>query len=224
MRHSDTTRDADNSPQRYNLKTFVRPNLLLVEGSDEFQFFRFLRPRDDLQIHIYAGKNQLRLELETMRGVEGFDQIKRIAIVRDADGDPQSAMQSVLAQWALALKEVVPKVSSDQWFPGSDGRQWCVWIMPEPSAEGDLEELLWKAVKLSDHRSCIDNLIVCLDACNPVPFGSITKARLYAWLSTQRDPLKELYAAFDARRTLFDPKDTVFSRFAALIDSMVAVL
>ena len=210
----------DNSPRRYNLPTFKVPNLVLVEGPDEFHFFRFLRPRDDVQIHVYEGKSQLRLELQTIRAVEGYDQIKRVAIVRDADSDPNAAVQSVLAQWALALGEDVPKVTSDQWFGDSQGRQWSVWIMPDPSTAGDLEALLWQAVDAGDHRACVEDLITCLDTCDPVPFGSKTKARLYSWLSTQSEPLKELHAAFKSGRGLFNPAHPVFSRFATLIDSM----
>ena len=220
MRRPGTLHDVDNSSRRYNQKTFTSPNLLLVEGPDEFQFFRFLRPRDDVQIHVYEGKNQLRLGLQTIRHIEGYDQIKRVAIVRDADGDPNAALQSVLTQWAHGLNETVPKVASDQLFGDSQGRQWSVWIMPDPGIEGDLEALLWQAVDVSDHRACVDDLITCLDACDPVPFGSKTKARLYSWLSTQREPLKELNAAFKSGRGLFDPAHPAFNRFSTLIDNM----
>jgi hypothetical protein len=220
MRRTGTSQGADSFPRRYNRETFTSPNLLLVEGPDEFHFFRFLRPREDVQIHVYEGKNQLRLELQTIRAVEGYDQIKRVAIVRDADNDSATAVQSALTQWALGLGEAVPKVISDQWFGDSQGRQWSVWIMPDPGMEGDLEALLWRAVALSDHRTCVEDLITCLDRCDPVPFGSKTKARLYSWLATHREPLKELHTAFKSGRGLFDPADPVFSRFAALVDNM----
>lgn len=220
MRRIGTPQGADSSPRRYNRKTFTSPNLLLVEGPDEFHFFRFLRPRDDVQIHVYEGKNQLRLELQTISAVEGYEQIKRIAVVRDADDDPDAALQSVLTQWAHALNETMPDVASSQWFSDSQSRQWSVWIMPDPSMKGDLEELLWQAVDVNDHRACVDDLITCLDTCNPVPFGSKTKARLYSWLSTQREPLKELHAAFKPGKGLFDPDHPAFARFAGLIDSM----
>ncbi|MCW3052874.1 MAG: hypothetical protein JWN14_2044 [Chthonomonadales bacterium] len=220
MRRPGASRSADSSPRRYNRETFTSPNLLLVEGPDEFQFFRFLRSRDDVQIHVYEGKNQLQLELKTIRAVEGYDQIKRVAIVRDADTDPTSAVQSVLTQWALAIDEPLPRVNSDQWFGDSEGRQWSVWIMPDPNTEGDLEALLWRTVDQSDHRTCIEDLITCLDNCDPVPFSTKTKARLYSWLSTQREPLKELYAAFNPGKGLFDAANPAFARFAALVDNM----
>lgn len=210
----------DNSPRRFNKPTFTVPNLVLVEGPDEFHFFRFLRPRDDVQIHVYEGKNQLRLELQTIRAIEGYEQIRRIAIVRDADRDPNAAVQSVLTQWATGLGEAVPVVVSDQWFEDSQSRQWSVWIMPDPSTEGDLEALLWESVVANDHRVCIDNLISCLDVCDPVPFSSKTKARLYSWLSTQKEPLKELHMAFKSGRGLFDPASPSFSRFLKLVSDM----
>ena len=212
--------EAENSPRRHNLSTFTAPNLVLAEGPDEFQFLRFVRPRDDVQIHIYEGKDQLQLELETIRGVEGFGQVQQVGIIRDADQNPQGAVQSVLSQWANALEETIPLVSADDWFQDKEGRRWSVWIMPEPGKKGDLEELLWQAVHIGDHRTCINNLMDCLDDCSPVPFTSKTKARLYAWLSTQSNPLKELHAALRPGAGLFDPADPVFERFATLIDKL----
>jgi len=220
MRRPRTSQGADSSSRRYNRDTFTSPNLLLVEGPDEFHFFRFLRPHEDFQIQVYEGKNQLRLELQTIRAVEGYDQIERAAIVRDADHDPNAALQSVLTQWALAMGEEIPNVNADQWFADRQGRQWSVWIMPAPITKGDLESLLWRAVDQSDHRTCVEDLITCLDSCDPVPFGSKTKARLYSWLSTQREPLKELYTAFMEGKALFDPADPAFSRFTTLVDNM----
>ena len=163
---------------------------------------------------------KLRLELAVVQGIEGFEKVKQVAIVRDADQDPKAALQSVLSQWSTAMREPVPDVISDTWYGDSQGRRWCVWIMPEPDAEGNLEELLWRAVGVSSHRSCIDELMACLDQCVPIPFGSKTKARLYSWLSTQHDPLKELHAALNTRNGLFNPHDPVFARFGRLIDQM----
>lgn len=220
MRRQGTSDGTDSSPRRFNRKTFTSPNLLMVEGPDDFHFFRFLRPRDDVQIHVYEGKDRLGLEIQTIRAVEGYDQINRIAIVRDADGDPNAAVQSVLSQWAQALRGTVPGVVSDQWFLDEQGKQWSVWVMPGPGAAGDLESLLWEAVGVSGHRACVEDLINCLDNCDPVPFGSKTKARLYSWLSTQREPLKELHAAFKPGRGLFDPAHPAFARFAALVDGL----
>ncbi len=210
-----------NYPRKHNVESFTVPNLLLVEGDDEFNFFRFLYPRDDVQIHVYKGKDRLKLDLETIQRVDGYDQVKRVAVVRDADRDPKAALQSVLSQWVIGLGETtVPNVTSDQWFNDSQGRYWSIWIMPDPETNGDLEELLWRAVETGEHRSCIEELITCLDNCNPVPFSSITKARLYSWLSTQRDPVKELHAAFKSSRGLFRPDHQAFSRFLGLIEEM----
>ncbi len=210
----------DRSSRRYNKKTFTAPNLLLVEGNDEYHFFRFLRQRNDVQIHVYEGKDQLKLELQTIRGVEGFDNLRQIAIVRDSDDNPHGALQSVLSQWSMAFGQSVPKISPDEWFSDNDGRRWSVWLMPYADQTGDLEELLWQAVNASEHRTCIDDLIDCLDNCDPVPFNSKTKARLYAYLSTQRSPFKELDAALQHHAKIFDPLHSSFSRFTLLIDNL----
>ncbi len=221
MTGTTTQSASDDSPFRCNRPTIEAPNLLLVEGADEYHFFRFLRPRDDVQIHVYGGKDQLKSTLKLLVGIEGYDRLKRVAIVRDADDDPKAALQSALGQWKSGLGEQSAlKVTSDVWFKDSQEREWTVWIMPDPNSRGDLEELLWRVVKTDEHRKCVEELITCLDGCDPVPFSSRTKATLYSWLATQKDPVKELHAAFKSSRELFNSNDPVFSRFLGLIEEM----
>ncbi len=209
-----------NPSRKHNLPTFKSPKLILVEGNDEYDFFRFLQLKEDIQIHAYEGKNQLRLELEAIKIVEGFDNLRRVAIVRDADSDPESALQSVLQQWANAFQTAKPRVTSDLWFEDALGREWSVWLMPRPDLSGDLEELLWQAVAPSEHRSCINALMECLTVADDTPFRTETKARLYSWLATQRDPIKELHVAFQSRSGIFNPDDEAFARFASLVAEM----
>ena len=213
-------RDPGKSPRDYNKPTFNAPTVIMVEGPDEFYFFRFLRPREDVQIHVYEGKDSLFLELKTMRSVDGFDKVRNVAIVRDADQDPQGALQSVVGHWSRAFGDTVAAKRGDEWFTDKDGRRWAVWIMPETTHAGDLEELLWRCVPAGEHRTCIDQLMACLDKCDPIPFTSKTKARLYSWLATQHDPLKELHAALNPRSGLFRRDDPVFTRFCELLDQL----
>src|SRR5262245_18002302 len=145
----------DRSPRRYNRPTIEMPNLVLVEGPDEFHFLRFLMRREDVQIHVYGGKNQLRQELEVLSRIEGFADLRKAVIIRDADGNSKSALQSVLTQWSHAFSENVPSVSSDEWFADHQGRDWSIWIMPTADGSGDLDELLWSAVEPSSHCGCI---------------------------------------------------------------------
>ena len=92
--------------------------------------------------------------------------------------------------------------------------------MPRPDLGGDLEELLWRAIAPSEHRSCIEALMECLTVADDTPFRTETKARFYSWLATQRDPIKDLHAAFHSSSGLFNPDDEVFARFASLINDM----
>lgn len=211
----------DTSPRRYNLPTFKAPNVVLVEGPDEFEFIRFLQKREDVQIHSYEGKDQLRLEIKTILGVEGFEDVRRVLIVRDSDSDPIAARASVLSQWSAALSCPIPNpLPTAGWFPDSTNREWNVTLLPDQSSTGDLESLLWRAVDASDHTNCIDALIRCLKNCSPVPVTSLTKARLYAWLATQKEPCKQLDWALNPKASLFDPNHPAFRDFANLLDSL----
>lgn len=208
------------SSRKYNLPTFQSDKVVLVEGSDEFHFLRFLCEEVSFQIHIYEGKDQLSKELQLVRNVEGWDKVRRVAIIRDADEDPNASLKSVLAQWSIASGKQATSVKSDEWFTDEEGRSWSVWIMPHPERTGDLEELLWQAVPESKHRDCIDVLMQCLETCTPPPIRSRTKARLYAWLSTQKEPVKELYHAFGSNASIFNSSEVAFERFNALVRAL----
>ena len=209
------------SPFRNNKTTMIGPNLLLVEGPDEFEFFRFLRPREDVQIHAYGGKDQLGLELKTIQAVEGFDRLSKIVIVRDADTDANVALRSVLNQWAEAFEETTPRVDAERWFTDGSGRGWAVWIMPDASSMGDLEELIWRAVPETGHRSCVESLMDCLASCEPRPYGGLgNKAKLYSWLASHKEPVRQLHAALNPRNRLFDRDHPAFAHHLDLIDSL----
>lgn len=208
------------SPKRYNLETLRSPRLVLVEGPDDFHFIRFLSRRDDLQIHIYEGKTSLQEEIGVLRMVEGFDRLERVVMMRDADDDPQAALQSVLSQWSNAMDEPVPQVRSEEWFADGVGREWLVWIVPNSQDPGDIEELLWRTVKPSPHKDCVEQMIACLGSLSTTPYKSRTKALMYSWLATQSDPVKQLYSALDPKAGFFDPLDPVLRPGADLIDSI----
>ena len=183
-------------------------------------FFLFLGTRG-AQLHVYEGKDQLRRGLETYFEVEGFDQVMRAVVVRDCNGNPEAAIQSVWGQWATAFKVQEPKVAPGVWHADPTGREWSVWLIPDPTTPGDLEELLWRAVPQSPHRDCTEEMIECLEKnSKPVPYGARTKARLYAWLGTQENPIKEFYAAFDPTNKLFDAADPAFADIVKLLDQL----
>ena len=208
------------TPRDFNKETFLLPTVLFVEGPDEFHFFRFLDPRE-VQIHVYVGKDNLKTELETYFGIEGFDKVTRAVIVRDSNGNPAGALASVWAQWAAAFGVHDPNVPAETWHADPTGREWAIWLIPDPTSEGDLEELLWRAVPNSPHRSCVEDLITCLEASpDPVPYGAKTKARLYAWLASQQDPVKELYIALTPQAPLLDRDHPALAHIAELWGSL----
>ena len=214
-------RTVRNDSFRYNKRSFESPVLILVEGADEFQFLRFLLPSEDIQIHVYGGKDRLKAVLETIPSIEGYSKIRKVVIMRDGDQNPQGALQSVLSQWANAFKATPPQVQTEEWFSDAKGCLWCVWIIPYEGQEGDLETLLWHAVPVSEHRLCVEEFMRCFEE-SKLPIQSHTKARLYTWLVTQNDLVKDLYAAFDKRRKppLFRSDNPVFERLHTLMEQL----
>lgn len=205
----------------YNNPTFKCPILFLVEGLDEFEFLRFLRKRKDIQIHSYVGKDSLPIVLRDIQGVEGYSEIKYFVVFRDCDDNPTGALDSILQHVTNALKlKAKPKVQSKEWFKDNNGNDWCVMLVPDAESKGDLETLVWRAISQSCHTKCVDGLVDCLKTCDPIPIGAESKARLYSWLSTQKEPIRHLYAALDA---LFDPAHSSFEEICTFIDSIETV-
>lgn len=79
------------------------PALLLCEGEDELQFFRWYIEHlkketsglEKIQIFNFGGVNELTGKLKTLVLQDYFNNIKRIAIVRDAERNWRGAMDSV---------------------------------------------------------------------------------------------------------------------------------
>src|SRR5699024_5370301 len=80
-----------------------KTKLLLVEGKDELAFFQELIKRneilslkkDDIQIVSLGGVQKFKTELEALKNRTGFENVKSMAIIRDADESKESALQSL---------------------------------------------------------------------------------------------------------------------------------
>jgi len=79
----------------------VSDSLLIVEGKDEVSFldayiFRHKGlEKSKVQIIDAGGKYSFRQDLADLKDLPGFDSVRRIAIIRDADLSAEKAFQSV---------------------------------------------------------------------------------------------------------------------------------
>ena len=169
--------------------------LLLVEGKDACNFFDTLRKHLDLAdvgVMNFGGVNHLRTYLAGLVLVPGFQDVRRLGIVRDAEtsDDPGDtvrrafqSMQSALANAGLPVPD-----HPAQFTDGEAERPGvAVLILPGGNREGMLETLLCETFAGSPVDRCIDGFLQCAEESSGPPRRPY-KARAHAYLATKPHP------------------------------------
>ncbi len=169
-----------------------QPRVLLVEGNDDRHFFQRLierRQSSNIQVIEYGGTDLLGNFLANTLAVDPTfsELVKVVGVVRDADGDYQSAFDSVQGSLRRA-RLPVPNAPMTIAIGSLDGAdiQIAVYIMPDNGSSGDLESLCLEAVRDSPATPCVDRYFDCLQLIGHVPRQE-SKARLRAFLAANRD-------------------------------------
>ena len=160
---------------------------LLVEGEDENQFFGALLDHlenDEIQVQSYGGKDNLRRFLKAFLNVPIFDEVQSIGIVRDADTDAATAFKSV----QNSLTSVELPVPDEMLAPATGALRVGIFIMPDNSNPGALEDLCLNALEGDLAIGCVSDFIQCIqDSVQKVP-KNMAKARMHAFLASREDP------------------------------------
>lgn len=150
----------------------LKPCLLLCEGMDEMQFLiwylndKLLRENhayDKIQIMDFGGIRDLSKYLRALSGMDNFDKVERIAVMRDAETDSLAAVDSL--NMVLAnVSELQEIISPYPYFllPGKDEQgNWqngtledlCLEIFRE-SEEHELSKRQARALSSSFLQEC----------------------------------------------------------------------
>ncbi len=176
-------------------RTEIRSSkLLLVEGADAYYFFISAYQAfgaNGVQVMDFGGINQLTKFLKTLSLLPGYEKVNAIVVVRDAEGDPISAVDSVKHSLKQASLEV--PIGSFQ-FAGNSPRV-AFMILPGFGANdnakqsllsGTLEDLCLKILKDNSTLPCVDSYIQCLRD-NGIEINRLHKARLHSYLSGRNE-------------------------------------
>ncbi|OIP42781.1 hypothetical protein AUJ95_01325 [Candidatus Desantisbacteria bacterium CG2_30_40_21] len=136
--------------------------LLVVEGKDECNFFKALLKHlkiDGVQLVDIGGKDKFKTEFQLLCNLENFNKIKRLGFIRDAETNPaKSAFDSicgVLKKHNLPIPVNINKIRNDtDPYVG-------IFIMPDNSGEGMLENLCLKTIESLPQYDCVDGFISC---------------------------------------------------------------
>jgi uncharacterized protein DUF3226 len=189
--------------------------LALVEGKDEINFYSALAVKMGLagvEIQTFAGVNNLRGTLDALRGVEGFDQLVALGIVRDAEGDGVAALQSV-RDALRATNFAVPTRGLER--VGANPAV-VVLINPHDEPNGRFEDVCIRSVVDTEVMKCADAYVNCLKRLGTGKPTREWKTRVHAYIAAQDHPEVSLgvaarygyfpldHAAFVTVRRLFE--------------------
>ncbi len=169
--------------------------LLLVEGKDACNFFDTFRERlelADVGVRDFGGVGQLRTYLPALVSASGFQNVRRLGIIRDAETseDPARTAERAFQSMRSALDNAgLPAPARQAQFTDPDaGRpEVAVLILPGGDQEGMLETLLCKTFAGTAVDRCIVDFLRCVEESNE-PVRRPDKARAHAYLATKPDP------------------------------------
>lgn len=209
----------------YVSNKIVKSHLIVCEGIDARNFFATMieslsfrhvdkRFANDIQVLDYGGNNDLTGYLEFLPGLEGYDKVKTLLIVRDAENDADAARKSIensLRKNGLSVpKECGCWESGDPWvayllFPTLDD---------EPT-DGALEDLCYKIINEENREALSDEIEQFLDDMKTnhgFEYPRIFKNRMHTYFS-----IKDKYVSDKigeaAKANAFDWESELLSYF-----------
>ena len=191
-----------------------KARLLLVEGATDVGLFLGLCQREgisNIQIIPYDGKNNFRNVIGVLMVQSGFEAVKHLGIVRDADTDARAALRSVRD----SLTHTGLPLPGQSVTPGEGTLRTFIQIMPPNRSDGCLETLLWRTIPEPTAR-CIEDYIECIQI--PSPGSRHAKAGVYAYIAAQMKP--ELRLGESARAGYWDFDHPAFEPLKEFIRSL----
>jgi hypothetical protein len=198
--------------------TFDRPNLVLVEGGDDVAFvvkqIELCGTPDDWHVHDMHGKDTDWVQFVAL-AVEASDWFREngrsIALVRDGDDEPAGAftsLQSVFDHNKLPIPSKHGEVEVGRKLKTG------IWIMPDGSAHGALEELIVRSfprerLEMAEHY--IEEISEAFERPN-----SPMKNTVLAYFAGQPDHVKTIPSAVHKQDVI--PRDhSVFEEFRTFL-------
>lgn len=201
------------------MQEITKPKLLIGEGKEEVYFFNALLKHlgiDDVQVENYEGKKKLVSYVKAIPVRPNFHVLQSVAVVRDADDNPERAFQSVSD--ALKIGGMNPPSGHSQFSVGCP--KVGVFIMPDGQRTGMLEDLCMHSVEGDPATPCVEEYLTCILRVRQIQIlpALKSKAWVHAWLASKEQPDKRLGEAAAAGYWPWD--DKVFSKLTEFLRSL----
>jgi hypothetical protein len=144
-----------------------------------------------IRVEVFAGKNQLPDYLTTLNLRPGFEDLKVLAIVRDADEDAGAALASVIdhiRRSGLTAPERHGQFVSAASFD-SRSRSVGIFVTPDGATPGALESLYLQSLVQGPLVECVREFMRCVEPeVQYTRIAQLAKVEFHAWLSTCPEP------------------------------------
>ena len=138
-----------------------KSKLLIVEGLDEKYIFEHWFDSlniTDVQILPIGGKTKLKESLELLTRDPNFSDVNKIAIIRDADKNSNSAFSSVCSN--LKSNDLDSPTTENVFTTGNP--QIKVLIAKGDNNKGSIENYFLKSIEKENTFKCIENYFECI--------------------------------------------------------------
>ena len=170
------------------------PSQLLVEGNDDKNFFESLLDRLELHHRIdvrsYEGRDRLKAFLHAFVNQRGFEGVRAIGIVRDADLSRDAAFKSIVDILAnLKRREGVDLSIPNVHQQFAEGvRSVGIMILADEEGRGMLESVILKTLENDPKWPCVERFIECLTSLATDEIRHPEKSYIHAYLAGTASP------------------------------------
>lgn len=179
--------------------------LLVVEGTDDARLFKALMRHigvSGIQVLNVEGKDNIKKMLKVIPSSPGYSKVSSIGVVRDADANADSALQSVRD----ALRDANLPVPDAPLSLAGDDLRVAVLIAPHGKSSGAIEDVCLESVAWDAAMGCVRDYLNCIkdsvaEAEQP---NNLPKAEAQAFLASRERPGLRLGEAAEAGYWDFD--------------------
>ncbi|MCR4315420.1 MAG: DUF4435 domain-containing protein [Planctomycetes bacterium] len=200
-----------------NRLSILRKRLLIVEGKDEEELFSAILGKnlESVQVMPIGGKTKLSENLKSLCNQRGFETVEKIAVIRDADEDPDAALVSVHG----SLRKCGLTAPSRELIFEGNNPSVAITVLPGNKKKGRLENIVKESLLESDEAACVEGYFSCLREKNAfAPQSDGAKSWVTVYLASKEDDFLRLGHA--AQRGLLDFSHEAFASLHILIDSL----
>ena len=194
-----------------------QPKQLFVEGSDELRIFEALLQYldlSDVQIHDLGGIDRLRTSLRTIVNVPGFERVRSLAVVTDANSDRHARRDQIRG----ALQNAGLPAPVEPLSLSSDHQLSVAYLVVPHDGPGTMmEDVCLGSVGTDPAMKCVENYFECITQAGvPGPRAHwASKARAHAFIASRERPHLRLGEA--AQSGIWDFDSIAFSPLKDLL-------